>query len=63
MDRQQELERQRRDGMVQHVADNAKGWQTVVQGGTAYVGEIHIHGLLLKTHLPIPWFCQNRLKK
>ncbi len=28
---------------VQHNTDHAKGWQTVVQGGTAYVGEIHIH--------------------
>jgi nucleoside phosphorylase len=28
---------------VQYNADNAKGWQTVVRGGTAYVGEIHIH--------------------
>ncbi|MBD2124734.1 NB-ARC domain-containing protein [Trichocoleus sp. FACHB-262] len=34
----------RREGMVQSNADNAKGWQTVVQGGTAYVGEIHIYG-------------------
>lgn len=34
----------RRGGLVQNVDDNAKGWQTVVQGGTAYVGEIHIHG-------------------
>ncbi len=23
--------------------DNAKGWQTKVEGGTAYIGEIHIH--------------------
>jgi formylglycine-generating enzyme required for sulfatase activity/nucleoside phosphorylase len=28
---------------VQNNEGNAKGWQTVVQGGTAYVGEIHIH--------------------
>jgi nucleoside phosphorylase len=28
---------------VQNNDGNAKGWQTVVQGGTAYVGEIHIH--------------------
>lgn len=35
----------RRDGMVQSNTDNAKGWQTVVQGGTAYVGgKSHIHG-------------------
>ncbi|WP_216351304.1 SEFIR domain-containing protein [Leptolyngbya sp. 'hensonii'] len=38
----------RREEMVQNVADNAKGWQTVVQGGTAYVGEIHIHGATAK---------------
>jgi len=30
--------------MTQQNQDHAKGWQTVVQGGTAYVGEIHIHG-------------------
>jgi nucleoside phosphorylase len=29
--------------MVQNNDGNAKGWQTVIQGGTAYVGEIHIH--------------------
>lgn len=34
----------RRNEMVQNNADNAKGWQTVVQGGTAYIGEIHTHG-------------------
>jgi nucleoside phosphorylase len=28
---------------IQNNADNAKGFQTVVRGGTAYVGEIHIH--------------------
>jgi nucleoside phosphorylase len=28
---------------VQYNADNAQGFQAVVQGGTAYVGEIHIH--------------------
>lgn len=28
--------------MVQHNSDNAKGWQTKVEGGTAYIGEIHI---------------------
>ena len=28
--------------MVQNNSDNAKGWQTKVDGGTAYVGEIHI---------------------
>ncbi len=29
---------------VQYNADNAQGFQTVVQGGTVYVGETHIHG-------------------
>lgn len=29
--------------MVQNISDNAKGWQTKVEGGTAYIGEIHIH--------------------
>ena len=28
--------------MVQNNSDNAKGWQTKVEGGTAYIGEIHI---------------------
>ena len=28
---------------VQYNADNVQGFQAVVQGGTAYVGEIHIH--------------------
>lgn len=30
--------------MTQINRDNAKGWQTKVDGGTAYIGEIHIHG-------------------
>jgi hypothetical protein len=30
--------------MVQNNRDNATGWQTKVAGGTAYIGEIHIHG-------------------
>jgi len=31
--------------MTQNISDNAKGWQTKVEGGTAYIGEIHIqHG-------------------
>ncbi|MEM9089626.1 MAG: hypothetical protein AAGC93_12875 [Cyanobacteria bacterium P01_F01_bin.53] len=30
--------------MTQHNYDQAKGWQTKVEGGTAYIGEIHIHG-------------------
>jgi hypothetical protein len=29
--------------MVQNNFDNAKGWQTKVEGGTAYIGEIHIN--------------------
>jgi hypothetical protein len=29
--------------MIQNNADNAKGWQTKVEGGTAYIGEIHIN--------------------
>lgn len=28
--------------MVQNNSGNAKGWQTKVEGGTAYIGEIHI---------------------
>jgi hypothetical protein len=31
--------------MTQNISDNARGWQTKVEGGTAYIGEIHIqHG-------------------
>lgn len=30
--------------MVQNNSDNARGWQTKVEGGTAYIGEIHMHG-------------------
>lgn len=29
--------------MAQNNYDNAKGWQTKVEGGTAYVGEIYIN--------------------
>jgi hypothetical protein len=29
--------------MIQNNSDNAKGWQTKVEGGTAYIGEIHIN--------------------
>ena len=29
--------------MNQNNYDNAKGWQTKVEGGTAYIGEIHQH--------------------
>jgi uncharacterized protein with von Willebrand factor type A (vWA) domain len=30
--------------MTQNNSDNARGWQTKVEGGTAYIGEIHIQG-------------------
>ena len=30
--------------MVQNNSGNANGWQTKVEGGTAYIGEIHIKG-------------------
>jgi len=30
--------------MTQNNYDNAKGWQTKVDGGTAYIGEIHQYG-------------------
>lgn len=30
--------------MVQNIHDQAKGWQTKVEGGTAYIGEIHQYG-------------------
>jgi hypothetical protein len=30
--------------MTQTNYDNAKGWQTKVEGGTAYIGDINIHG-------------------
>jgi len=29
--------------MTQHNYDQARGWQTKVEGGTAYIGEVHIH--------------------
>ncbi|WP_016950697.1 hypothetical protein [Anabaena sp. PCC 7108] len=29
--------------MTQNNSDNARGWQTKVEGGTAYIGEIHIN--------------------
>ena len=31
--------------MTMHIYDQAKGWQTKVEGGTAYIGEIHQHGM------------------
>jgi alcohol dehydrogenase class IV len=30
--------------MTQNIYDQAKGWQTKVEGGTAYIGEINIQG-------------------
>jgi nucleoside phosphorylase len=30
-------------GIIQQNSANAQGWQVVVQGGTAYIGNIHIH--------------------
>lgn len=33
-----------RSSMTQNIYDQAKGWQTKVEGGTAYIGEIYIHG-------------------
>jgi hypothetical protein len=30
--------------MTQINQDSAKGWQTKVEGGTTYIGEIHFHG-------------------
>lgn len=30
--------------MTQNISDQARGWQTKVEGGTAYIGEIHIQG-------------------
>jgi hypothetical protein len=38
----QEGKIQDNSSMVQNNYDNAKGWQTKVEGGTAYIGEIHI---------------------
>jgi hypothetical protein len=35
--------------MVQNNSDNARGWQTKVEGGTAYIGENHIHDKSGKT--------------
>lgn len=30
--------------MTMNVYDQARGWQTKIEGGTAYIGEIHQHG-------------------
>jgi hypothetical protein len=35
--------------MVQNVSDQAKGWQTKVEGGTAFIGEIHQYGTIPKS--------------
>lgn len=32
--------------MVQNNSDNAKGWQTNIKGGKAYIGENHFHSKL-----------------
>lgn len=34
--------------MTQNIYDNARGWQTKVEGGTAYIGEIHQYGTVPK---------------
>ncbi len=36
--------------MTQINQDNAKGWQTKVEGGTAYIGEIHIKDSTPQSH-------------
>lgn len=33
-----------KSNMTQNNHDNSRGWQTKVDGGTAYVGEINFHG-------------------
>jgi hypothetical protein len=35
--------------MTMHVSDQARGWQTKVEGGTAYIGEQHFHERFPKT--------------
>lgn len=35
--------------MTMNLHDNARGWQTKVEGGTAYIGEIHQHGTAPKS--------------
>ncbi len=37
------VEEPRKERMVQKEVGNARGWQTVVQGGTAYIGEIQMN--------------------
>jgi len=38
-------------GMTQRNLEKTQGWQTVVQGGTAYIGNINIHGASPETSL------------
>jgi hypothetical protein len=35
--------------MTMHISDQGRGWQTKVEGGTAYVGEVHVHERSPKT--------------
>jgi hypothetical protein len=39
---------QNNSSMVQNNSGNAKGWQTKVEGGTAYIGEIRQYGVDFK---------------
>jgi hypothetical protein len=32
-----------RSNMTMHISDQGRGWQTKVEGGTAYVGEVHVY--------------------
>ena len=38
----QTIQIQANSSMVRYNYGNAKGWQTKIEGGTAYIGEIHI---------------------
>jgi hypothetical protein len=53
---EQETELSARKGgeMSQKNSDHAKGWQTIVEGGTAYIGEIHFHGPLSQVPASLP---------
>jgi hypothetical protein len=35
--------------MTMHISDQGRGWQTKVEGGTAYIGEVHVHERPSKT--------------
>ena len=35
--------------MTMHISDQGRGWQTKVEGGTAYIGEVHVHERSPKT--------------